>query len=77
MCGLRAGPWTSCKSVAAILSGALVALLGMHPCAYHAPRKAALNQAFAALAFVVGGYMLYRNLGALPGFQRHASSVGT
>jgi len=52
-------------------------LLGMRLCAHLAPRKAALNQVFAALVFVVAGYMLYRNLGALPGSQRHTSSMGT
>lgn len=60
-----------------IAGGVVGGLLGMRLCAHLAPRKAALNQVFAALVFVVAGYMLYRNLGALPDSQRHASSVGT
>ncbi len=60
-----------------IAGGVVGGLLGMRLCAHLAPRKAALNQVFAALVFVVAGYMLYRNLGALPGSQRHTSSMGT
>jgi len=42
--------------VAAILSGALVGLLGMPPCAHLAPRKAELNRVFAICVFVVAGW---------------------
>jgi uncharacterized membrane protein YfcA len=40
-------------------------LLGMRLSIRLAPRKATLNKVFAGFVFVVAGYMLYRNLGAL------------
>ena len=48
-----------------ISGGIAGGLIGMRLCNYLAPRKAALNNVFAGLVFVVAAYMLYRNLGAL------------
>ncbi len=44
-----------------IVGGLAGGLLGMALAVRLAPRKAALNQIFAALVFVVAAYMLYRN----------------
>jgi uncharacterized membrane protein YfcA len=47
-----------------IAGGILGGLLGIRLAVKLAPRKAALNQIFAALVFVVAAYMLYRNAAA-------------
>ena len=48
------------------LAGGLVGgLAGMALATSLAPRKAALNRAFASLVFIVAGYMLYRNAAVL------------
>jgi len=48
-----------------IAGGLLGGWLGMLLAVRLAPRKALLNQVFAGFVFVVAGYMLYRNMGAL------------
>ena len=48
--------------------GIVGGLLGMRLCVHLAPRRAALNRVFAAFVFVVAGYMLFRNIGALYSF---------
>ena len=54
--------------VLAVFCGSLVGftlgLIGMRVCNHLAPRRAALNKAFAGLVFVVATYMAYHNLSA-------------
>ena len=48
-----------------VAGGILGGLLGIRLAVGLAPRKAALNQIFAVLVFVVAAYMLYRNVAAI------------
>ena len=48
-----------------IAGGIVGGLIGMQLCKRLAPRRAALNQVFAGLVFIVAAYMLYRNFDAL------------
>ena len=48
-----------------IVGGIAGGLIGLRLAVLLAPRKAALNQVFAAFVFVVAAYMLYRNAAAL------------